>query len=82
MAKHQRQCAPQWEIGQSVNSTMFPNPVSDVHVNGMGLGRESCPSDLLRGKEPLLRWRAAIPCVPLVNELSKGKLVACLWWRP
>jgi hypothetical protein len=46
------QGAPQGEIGQSVNSKMFPNPVSDFHVKGMGLGRESCPSDLLRGKEP------------------------------
>ena len=48
------QGAPPWKIGHPVNTTMLPDPVSDLDMIGMGFFRESCPLGLLSGEESLL----------------------------
>src|SRR5260370_32259379 len=53
--KHQIRALRRGKIGQPINTTMLPDPVSDFHVVGMGLFRESCSRGLLGGEEPLLR---------------------------
>src|SRR5260370_4167116 len=52
--KHQIRALRRGKIGQPINTTMLPDPVSDFHVVGMGLFRESCSRGLLGREEPLL----------------------------
>src|SRR5258708_26523761 len=55
--KHQIRALWCGKIGQPINTTMLPDPVSDFHVVGMGLFSESSSRGLLGGEEPLLRLR-------------------------
>ncbi len=53
--KHQIRALRRGKIGQPINTTMLPDPVSDFHVVGMSFFGESCSRGLLGGEEPLLR---------------------------
>jgi hypothetical protein len=55
--KRQIRALRRGKIGQPINTTMLPDPVSDFHVVGMGLFAEPCSRGLLGGEEPLLRLR-------------------------
>src|SRR6266436_5254006 len=55
--KHQIRALRRGKIGQPVNTTMLPHPVSDLDMIGMGFFRESCPLGLLGGEESLLGLR-------------------------
>src|ERR1700737_404568 len=58
--KRQIRALRRGKIGQPINTTMLPDPVSDFHVVGMGLFGESCSRGLLGGEEPLLRLRCFV----------------------
>jgi len=58
--KHQIRALCRVKIGQSINTTMLPDPVSYFHVVDMGLFGESCSRGLLGGEEPLLRLRYSV----------------------
>ncbi len=50
--EHQIRALCRGKIGQPIDTTMLPDPVSDFHVVGMGLFGESCSRGLLGGEEP------------------------------
>jgi hypothetical protein len=55
--KRQIRALRRGKIGQPINTTMLPDPVSDFHVVSMGFFAEPCSRGLLGGEESLLGLR-------------------------
>src|SRR6267378_6718005 len=78
--KHQIRALRRGKIGQPINTTMLPDPVSDFDMIGMGFSCESCPHCLLGGEEPLLRLRYFVEPSCCFFVWSRHSTIPLLSW--